>query len=174
MHPSLSPRGAVAMNLRTIAILSFLVHPLSAGAADTSSQAFAENVARSDMFEMASARLVLEKGQADHVKQFARDMVRDHGKSTGALREAAGADGVALPEDMGPKLAEKFEALEPLTGPALDAAYISTQVSVHTEAVALFKEFAEDGDDGALKNYARKMEPTIRMHLVRAKGFNTE
>jgi putative membrane protein len=137
-------------------------------------QAFAERAAQSDKFEMEAAKLVLEKGKSDEVKTFAGDMVKDHGRSTHGLHEAAAKDGVKLPADMGPELSKKLESLKPLTGPALDAAYVSTQVSVHTDAVELFDKYSKDGQAGALKTFAQQTYPTIRMHLVRVRNFNVE
>lgn len=156
----------------TVALSLYL--PLSSYAAELDARTFATKAAQSDMFEHAAAELVIEKGHADHVKTFARDMVRDHGKSTQGLREAAASDGVSLPETMGPELEEKLAALKPLSGPQLDAAYVSTQVSVHTEAAELFDAYAMDGPSEALKNFAMKTYPTIRMHLLRIRGFNIE
>lgn len=135
---------------------------------------FATKAAQSDMFEMQAAQIVVEKGVSDEVKAFAGDMIKDHHKSSDALKDAASKDGVQLPTDMGEELRKKLEALKPLSGPALDAAYVSTQVSVHTDAVALFDSYTKDGDGKALKSFAMKTYPTIRMHLVRVRNFNVE
>jgi putative membrane protein len=140
----------------------------------TSPQDFAQKAAQSDMFEIGAAKLVLAKGKSDEVKTFAGAMVKDHGKSTQGLRDAAAKDGVKLPADMGPDLSKKLAALKPLKGPALDAAYVSTQVSVHTAAVELFDKYSKDGQGGALKSFAEKTYPVIRMHLIRVRNFNVE
>ena len=152
--------------------VSLLLVPAAAWTAEMPAQTFAEKAAQSDMFETAAAKLVLEKGKSDEVKKFAGDMVKDHGKSTHGLQDAAAKGGVKLPGSMGPELAKKLDSLEPLTGPALDAAYVSTQVSVHTEAVELFDKYSKDGQAGALKSFAQQTYPTIRMHLVRVRNFN--
>jgi putative membrane protein len=157
-----------------VAIVSWTVTAPVASSQDMPAQSFAEKAAQSDIFEMEAARLVLEKGASDAVKTFAGDMVKDHGKSTHGLHEAATKDGVKLPADMGSELMKKLEALKPLAGPALDAAYISTQVSVHTNAVELFDRYSKDGQAGALKAFAQQTHPTIRMHLVRVRNFNVE
>jgi putative membrane protein len=135
---------------------------------------FATKAAQSDMFEIEAAHLVAEKGVSDEVKAFAGGMIKDHHKSTEGLKEAAAKDKVALPADMGGELRKKLEALKSLSGPAFDAAYVSTQVSVHTDAVELFDKFSKDGEGGALKSFAQKIYPTIRMHLVRVRNFNVE
>lgn len=156
----------------TVATLTLTT--ISALGEEMPAQTFAEKAAQSDMFEMEAAKLVLEKGTSDEVKAFAGDMVKDHGKSTHGLHEAASKDGVKLPANMGSDLTKKLEALKPLTGPALDAAYVSTQVSVHTDAVELFETYSKDGQAGALKAFAQQTHPTIRMHLVRVRNFNVE
>jgi len=153
---------------------SLLFVPAAAWTEEMLAQEFAEKAAQSDIFEMAAAKLVLDKGASDEVKTFAGDMVKDHGKSTHGLHDAAAKDGARLPEDMGPELAKKYESLKPLAGPALDAAYVSTQVSVHTDAVELFDKYSKDGQAGALKSFAQQTYPTIRMHLVRVRNFNVE
>lgn len=151
-----------------------LVSATWASSAEMSAQSCAEKAAQSDMFEMEAAKLLLDKGKGGEVKAFASEMVKDHGNSTAALQEAAIKDKVKIPTDMGPELTKKLEALKPLTATALDAAYVSTQVSVHTDAVDLFEKYGKDGQSGALKNFAQQTYPTIRMHLVRVRSFNVE
>lgn len=148
--------------------------PFGVSAAEMSAQDFATKAAQSDMFEIEAAQLVLDKGVPDEVKTFAGDMVKDHHRSASGLKEAAAKDGVTLPADMGDDLRKKLDALEPLTGPALAAAYVSTQVSVHSDAVRLFERFSKDGEGGALKSFAMATYPTIRTHLVRVRNFNVE
>lgn len=159
----------------TLAIILTMSLPSAALAAEEMpATSFAEKAAQTDMFEMEAAKLVLDKGVSDEVKKFAGDMVKDHHRTTTDLKDAAAKDGVELPPDMGEELRKKFDALKPLTGPTLDAAYVSTQVSVHADAVELFDKFSKDGQGGALKSFAMAYYPTIRMHLVRVRNFNVE
>lgn len=143
-------------------------------AANTSPERFVQKAGQSDMFEIEAAKLVLAEGKSDEVKAFAKDMVKDHGKSTQGLHDAAAKEGIALPSSIGPELSKKMDSLKPLKGPALDAAYVSTQVSVHTAAVELFENYSKDGRGGALKSFAQQTYPTIRMHLIRVRNFNVE
>ena len=148
--------------------------PFSASAAEMSAQDFAAKAAQSDMFEIEAAQLVLDKGVGDEVKTFAGDMIKDHHRSMSGLKEAAAKDGVELPTDMSDDLRKKLEVLKPLAGPALDAAYVSAQVSAHSDAVELFEKFSKDGEGGALKSFAMATYPTIRMHLIRIRNFNVD
>lgn len=162
--------------IKTTTFATFCVFIAASGAigAEMKATDFATKAAQSDMFELQSAHLVAEKGVSAEVKAFADDMMKDHHNSTEGLKEAAAKDNVALPADMGDELRQKLESLNPLSGPALDAAYVSTQVSVHTDAVELFDKFSKDGEGGALKSFAQKTYPTIRMHLIRVRNFNVE
>lgn len=162
----------ITRSIITIAALALLPFGVSAG--EIPAQMFAEKAAQSDMFEVEAAKLVVAEGVSEEVRNFAGDMVKDHQRSTSVLKEAAAKDGVKLPEDMGDDLRKKLESLKPLRGPALDAAYVSTQVSVHTEAVDLFEAYSKDGEAGALKSFAQMTFPTIRMHLIRVRNFNVE
>jgi len=162
------------MRITTVATVCVFVVASCATAAEIKAADFATKAAQSDMFEMEAAHLVAEKGVSAEVKTFAGDMMKDHHKSTEGLKDAAAKDKVTLPVDMGDGLRKKLEALKPLSGPTLDAAYVATQVSVHTDAVALFDKFSKDGEGGALKSFAQKTYPTIRMHLVRIRNFNVE
>lgn len=163
------------MMKHTVAIMLTLsiAYPLSAAETITA-EAFATKAAQTDMFEMQAAKIALEKGVSDEVKAFADNMIKDHYRTTSDLKDAAGKDGVQLPAEMGSELQTKLKNLEALSGPALDAAYVSTQVSVHTDAVELFDKYSKDGEAGALKSFAMSYYPTIRMHLIRARSFNVE
>lgn len=158
----------------TIMLLAALSFPFSATAAEISAQTFAEKAAQSDMFETESAKLALEKGKSEEVKTFAQTMMKDHGESTKALKEAAAKDGVKLPTEMGDDLKAKLESLKPLSGPQLDTAYISTQVAVHSDAVDLFDKYSKNGQAGAIKSFAQSTYPTIRMHLIKVRGFKID
>lgn len=162
-------QSAIALGAVLIAAASS-----SAVAQQMDPRTFAVKAAQADIFEIEAAKVVLEKGQSDEVKKFAGDMVKDHSRSSHGLHEAAAKQGVELPSDMGPELSKKLESLKPLSGPTLDAAYVSTQVSVHTEAVELFDKFSKDGEGGALKGFAERTYPAIRMHLIRVRNLNVE
>ena len=162
------------INKPAILMIMTLSVPLAVGAEEMPAATFAQKAAQTDMFEMEAAKLILAKGVSNEVKQFAGDMVKDHHRTTVDLKDAASKDGVKLPADISGEFRSKLDSLRPLNGPALDAAYVSTQVSVHTDAVELFDKFVKDGQGGALKSFATANYPTIRMHLVRVRNFNVE
>jgi putative membrane protein len=88
---------------------------------------FATKAAMSNLFEIEAAKIELTKGDANDAKQFAQDMLTDHGKAGPLLSDAAKQDGVELPVVLDKERAEKLEALQNSDAANLDQAYLSTQ-----------------------------------------------
>jgi putative membrane protein len=63
-----------------------------------------------------------------------------------------------------PKDQAMLDQLKALDGEAFQAKYIMLQTEAHKQAVALFSKYAQSGDDPALKEFAKKTLPTLRMH----------
>ncbi|QKK33307.1 DUF4142 domain-containing protein (plasmid) [Rhizobium indicum] len=135
---------------------------------------FAAKAAMSNMFEIEAAKIEIEKGKADDAKQFAHDMIRDHGKAGPVLNDAAKQDGIELPTALDAEHAAKLTALRQSDAANLDQAYLSTQVTSHEEAVNLVDSYLKQGPDGQLKRTAAKILPDLRMHLTRIRGLTAK
>lgn len=141
---------------------------------ETSAPVLVEKAAVSDMFEIQAARLAEQRAKDPAVKSFAAMMVKDHTKSTNALKAAIDASGqttltlpAALPQD-------KQDALDDLnkTDPdAFDKAYMDGQVDAHQDALNLLQRYAEDGDVEQLKSFAAATAPVVQQHLDKAKAI---
>lgn len=132
---------------------------------------FAAKAAMSNMFEIEAAKIEIASGKADDAKQFAQDMIRDHGKAGPVLNNAAKQDGIELPAALDAEYTSKLAALRQSDAANLDQAYLSTQVTAHEEAVNLFDRYSKQGPDGQLKRTAAKILPDLRMHLTRIRGL---
>ncbi|MBX4862825.1 DUF4142 domain-containing protein [Rhizobium bangladeshense] len=132
---------------------------------------FAAKAAMSNMFEIEAAKIEIASGRADDAKQFAQDMIRDHGKAGPVLNNAAKQDGIELPAALDAEYTSKLAALRQSDAANLDQAYLSTQVTAHEEAVNLFDRYSKQGPDGQLKRTAAKILPDLRMHLTRIRGL---
>ncbi|MBB3595937.1 putative membrane protein [Rhizobium sp. BK529] len=132
---------------------------------------FATKAALSNQFEMEAAKIEIAKGKASDAKQFAQDMLTDHGKAGPLLAEAAKKDGIALPTELDSEYRLKVEALQNADAANLDQAYLSTQVTAHQQAVELFDQFSKQGPDGELKKTAMKILPDLHMHLTRVQAL---
>ncbi|MBB3660857.1 putative membrane protein [Rhizobium sp. BK650] len=132
---------------------------------------FATKAALSNLFEIEVANIELSKGKAADAKEFARDMLRDHERAGPLLAEAAKQDGIPIPAELDSEQRQKVEALQTSDPENLDQAYLSTQVTAHQQAVALFDEFVKQGPDGQLKKTAAKILPDLHMHLTRIQAL---
>jgi putative membrane protein len=128
---------------------------------------FVENAAISDMFEIASSKLALERATAPEIKKFAQSMIAAHEGTTAALKKTlATADaGVTLPTAMDERHASLLEELQKATPDKFDAKYLDQQTQAHREALGLMDSYATNGDNPALKALAAETKPKIQMHL---------
>ncbi|MBN9982599.1 DUF4142 domain-containing protein [Rhizobium laguerreae] len=159
-----------------LCILLFVAAPAFAAddAARQKAVDFATRAAMSNMFELKAAEIEVSKGAAEDAKQFAGDMLKDHGRAGPILADAAKEDGVQLPAGLDDEHKKKLEALQQSDPQNLDQAYLSTQVTAHQEAVAFFSDYSKNGRDGALKRASQKILPDLRMHLTRIEGLTSK
>lgn len=135
---------------------------------------FAARASMANMFEIEAAKVELAKGKADDARQFARDMLKDHEKAGLLLIEAAKEDGIVFPTSLDSEYRQKVTALQDSDPANLGPAYLSTQLTVHQEALGLFKSFSKSGPDGQLRNVASKIVPDLHMHLTRVQGLTSK
>jgi len=119
----------------------------------------------SNMFEIESSRLALEKSQNADVKRFAQQMIDDHTKA-GANLEAALAAGPKseIPTRLDPKHERMLEELRAASGAQFNALYLQQQLAAHDEAVGLFQGYSMNGEAGPVKEFAAQTLPTLEMH----------
>jgi putative membrane protein len=133
---------------------------------------FVKEAATSDMFEIASSQLALEKGDAA-TKTFAQQMITDHGKTTAKLKQFVSSNEVqaTLPTAMTSAQQKMLGKLKGLQGAGFVRQYRSDQVTAHKDAIDLFKRYGGKGENAALKQWAAGMHPTLEHHLQMAQGL---
>ena len=137
---------------------------------NVSTTEFVKKVAISDMFEIESSRLALNKQPDADSKPFAERMVQDHQQTTVELKELVQSGKVKeqLPTELDAEHKRKIDELGKLTGREFDMAYDRAQMEAHREAVALFENYAQTGDNPDLKQWAAKTLPHLKAHLTMA------
>ncbi len=122
--------------------------------------------ASSDMYEIESSRLALQRSQNAQVRQFAQMMIQHHSNTTEQLMAAARAAGVMPPMQMMPMHARMLQELQAAgTGMRFDATYGRQQRMAHEQALALHGNYAARGDTPALRTVAAAATPIVRSHL---------
>jgi putative membrane protein len=127
-------------------------------------------------FEIGSSRLAKNKSQNTAVKQFADQMISDHTAAAEKLRAVANLQGVGADKAnaLSPAHQADMARLEKATVGEFDALYIDAQTKAHEDAVALFKSYADDGEDTRLKQFAAETLPTLEQHLAHVKTLRQQ
>jgi putative membrane protein len=169
--------GAAGVSLGALALAT-----AGPAAAETASQPtapttpdFKQNAAFSGTFEVASARLALERSQNQGVKDFAQRMVTDHTAANEELIVRTGLRPDTLPGATGipggfvsPEQAAHYQQLKDSQGADFDRTYLDQQVDAHRQAVTLFDNYAKYGDNWHMQKFAESTLPTLRTHLDHA------
>ncbi|WP_280139394.1 DUF4142 domain-containing protein [Microvirga massiliensis] len=127
---------------------------------------FVNRAAVSNMLEIQSSQLAQQKAQNDRVREFAHSMVQDHTAAGDKLKSAAqGVPGATVPTSLDQPHQQMVQTLQSASGPGFDRDYIQMQVTAHQDAVNLFDQYAQNGDNQQLKQFAQQTLPTLREHL---------
>ena len=162
---SAAPAAALAQDGGSMTATQAGVQPL----AGTPSQNYVAWAADSDMYEIQSSKMALAKAKNQQTKDFAREMIADHTRTTKSLMAAlpktepkVAKPGKALSEPNAARIA----ALKDASADSFDALYMQQQAEAHKTAWALHKGYATDGQDPALRQVATTAVPIIEKHLA--------
>ncbi|WP_117191963.1 DUF4142 domain-containing protein [Rhizobium terrae] len=136
-------------------------------------QDFVTEAASSDMFEIESSKLAVERSD-DKTKTFAQQMLTDHQKTSDELKSLVigGKVQATIPTAMSSAHQSMLDDLKKLQGDDFTKQYHSDQEDVHEDAVDLFKRYGEEGEDVELKAWAAKTRPALEHHLQMAEDLN--
>lgn len=140
---------------------------------ETSAADFARLAAQSDMLEIQSSQLAVERARDVEVKAFAQMMVDAHTKTTQDLRAALEASGqpITLPTTPDEDVTDELNDLREEEAADFDKEYIDLQVDTHQKALNLMQRYAADGDTPGLQAFAAATAPAIQQHLDQAKAI---
>ena len=132
---------------------------------------FAARAALSGMFEIQSSQVAVNISKNEETKRFAQDMIRDHRDAQERLRAVARSSGVVLPEALDPTHVDMLQQLRDAPPSRFDQYYGAMQYQAHKDAVAAFKNYAQNGDNAALRSFAAETLLTLQDHLQRAEAL---
>lgn len=128
---------------------------------------FVQNAAMSDLYEIQSAELALNKATDEPTKAFARQMIKDHTKTSSDIKAMvqSGKVDASPPAALDDKHQRKLDRLKAMEPAQFTQEYHREQVIAHQDAVAMFGQYAKDGDNATLKAWAARTLPTLKHHL---------
>src|SRR6185503_16833162 len=139
----------------------------------SNTQDFVTLVAQSDMLEIQSSKLALQKSDSAKTKTFAQKMIDDHTKTSTELKGLVsnGKVKASAPSGLDKAHQDKLDKLAKLQGKDFTKRYNDMQVSAHKDAVSLFERYGKDGDNADLKSFAGKTLPHLQEHLKMAQDL---
>ena len=142
--------------------------------ASPKTQDFVTIVTQSDMLEIESSKLALQKSDSAKTKTFAQKMIDDHTATSTELKRLVSGGKVQASGPSGPDKAhqEKLDKLAKLQGKDFTKLYDEMQVSTHKDAVSLFERYGKEGDNVDLKAFATKYLPRLQEHLKMAQDLD--
>lgn len=132
----------------------------------TIASAFVAMAASSDMFEIQSSQLALQRSRNPMLRMHGETMIRDHTNTTAQLSAAAQSAGIGVPTAMMPMHQAMLDQLT--RSASFDATYKQQQVVSHQQALALHSNYAARGDNPTLRGVAALAVPVVRGHLEHA------
>ncbi|ACO45154.1 DUF4142 domain-containing protein [Deinococcus deserti] len=126
---------------------------------------FMESATISNLTEIATSRLALQRSTNPAVRAFAQRMIAEHTMAQAELNRIASTRGIRLTDKPGPEQRLMANKLATLTGAAFDAMYKRVQVLGHQMTLDLIMAYRTIGRDQMALAYAAKMQPAVEMHL---------
>ncbi len=134
---------------------------------------FVTKAAQGDMFEVKLGQLALRKSHNPEVRGFASRMITDHSKSEKELKVVAGRSRIRLPLRLDKDHTDKLNDFAK-KGDSFDKDYISFMADDHKDDVAMYDDFAKNGEEPKLKEFAGKTLPTLVKHKDLVDGLKSK
>jgi putative membrane protein len=136
-----------------------------------SADKFVQKAAMSDLFEVESSKLALQRSQNEDVQAFAQRMIDDHTQSTrkltGLLQSAS--VGTTPPNNLDRAHQHMLQQLQNESAARFDRLYMRIQVKGHQDALKLQQGYGRHGDNDQLKSFASEAAPMVQDHLTQAR-----
>jgi putative membrane protein len=136
---------------------------------------FVKKAVLSNMLDDQTARLAEQRGDSTE-QNFARQVVLDHTKATNALKMmvSTGKVNADIPTAFDCEHQQKLTQLQTLWGQSFDDAYSKGLLQSDQNEISLFEHYAQNGNNANLRQWATKMLPELKSHLVYAQILSAE
>lgn len=139
-----------------------------------STEDFVLQAASSDMFEIESSRLAVERASDEATKNFAQQMLDDHQKTSNELKQLveSGKVNAQIPTAMIDAHQSMLNDLKEAEADEFNEEYLSAQEDAHEQAVDLFQRYGSEGENPDLKAWAANTVPALQHHLQMVEQMN--
>ncbi|HEY0052401.1 MAG TPA: DUF4142 domain-containing protein [Caulobacteraceae bacterium] len=127
---------------------------------------FVQLAGASDLYEITSGRMALERSQNADVRAMAQRLIDDHTMTTQTLMSRAREAGLdPQPPELDEQHTRMLAELQGLSGPGFDVVFHQQQMTAHQQALALHTGFSEDGEPMPLREAAASARQVVAGHL---------
>ena len=137
--------------------------------AKTSAMPYVMAAGMSDLYEINSSQIALQKSKTPAIRSFAKMLIKHHTMTTAATMKAAKKAGLTPPApalDAG--ATASITELQSASAADFDRLYIGQQIPAHQAALDLHQSYAANGDKTPLRTSARAAMPIVKQHLTAA------
>jgi putative membrane protein len=131
-----------------------------------STQDFVNKAIESNRFDVRAARIAAWKGA--HENYARRDVHDTKVMDDLKMMVNTGKVNAKIPDALDSDRHAKLDELGRLWGQSFEDAYNRDQRESYRNEIGLFKQYAQNGDNPALRQWATKMLPELESHLINA------
>ena len=122
--------------------------------------------------EIAINQLAYKKAVSTPVKDFADMLVKDHQSAYDQLAELLKNRKLGVVTGLEKNTKDTLDRLGKLEGKDFDREYLQCMIREHKNAVALFEGQANNGKEADIREYAKRLLPSLQKHLKKAQELN--
>lgn len=120
---------------------------------------------QSNLAEISSGNLAVEKGHTDAVRTAGRMLNRDHSELDSRLRPVAQELGVKLPAKPNAEQQQEAEEFKSLSGTQFDQTWTQKEADGHVKAIEMTEREIQTGSVPQVKQLAQSALPVLKKHL---------
>jgi putative membrane protein len=135
-------------------------------------QQFIQTAAQTDMLEAHVTQMAEKQSSRKGIKDFSASASLDDTTNYQSLCSIANNLGLPVPKGIdaqGNKLVDELTKAK--TGHQFDRRFVRQEVNTDQQAVAAYEQEAQSGQNPALKSFASKQLPTVKLHLYEAQDL---
>lgn len=135
-------------------------------------QQFVQIAAQTDMLEAHAAQMAVKHASRKGIKDFGASANLDDTTNYQNLCAIANNLGISVPKGIdaqGNKLVNELAKAK--SGHQFEQRFVRQEVKTDQQAVAAYEQEAQNGQNPALKAFASKQLPTVKLHLYEAQDL---
>jgi len=128
---------------------------------------FVINVALGESYQIQAGTMARQRATSQQIRRFADQVVQGNTLLTQRLATVLQNNGtpVMIPAAQDPQHQAMINDLTVAQGPDFDRRYAIQQVVAHQDALAMLQNYAQSGDNPALRQFAQQVLPSVQQGL---------